>query len=162
LYYQQRGFKSCLVCADTFRAGAFDQLKQNAIKARIPFFGSYTETDPAVIAAQGVERFKKEKYSVIIVDTSGRHRQEEELFKEMVEIGRAVTPDSTIMILDASIGQAAEAQSKAFKESSNFGSIIITKMDGHAKGGGAISAYVMIFVNADIAGLPQHTHLFHL
>lgn len=142
LYYQRRGFKSCLVCADTFRAGAFDQLKQNAIKARIPFFGSYTETDPAVIAAQGVERFKKEKYSVIIVDTSGRHRQEEELFKEMVEIGQAVKPDSTIMILDASIGQAAEAQSKAFKESSDFGSIIITKMDGHAKGGGAISAYV--------------------
>lgn len=141
LYYQRRGFKSCLVCADTFRAGAFDQLKQNAIKARIPFFGSYTETDPAVIAAQGVERFKKEKYTVIIVDTSGRHRQEDELFKEMVEIGNAIKPDSTIMILDASIGQAAEAQSKAFKESSNFGSIIITKMDGHAKGGGAISAY---------------------
>jgi signal recognition particle subunit SRP54 len=145
LYYQRRGFKSCLVCADTFRAGAFDQLKQNAIKARIPFFGSYTETDPAVIAAQGVERFKKEKYSVIIVDTSGRHRQEEELFKEMVEIGRAVNPDSTIMILDASIGQAAESQSKAFKESSNFGSIIITKMYGHAKGGGAISAYEIPF-----------------
>jgi len=93
-----------------------------------------------VIAAQGVERFKKEKYSVIIVDTSGRHRQEQELFKEMIEIGNAVNPDSTIMILDASIGQAAEAQCKAFKESSNFGSIIITKMDGHAKGGGAISA----------------------
>ena len=142
LYYQRRGFKSCLVCADTFRAGAFDQLKQNAIKARIPFFGSYTETDPAVIAAQGVDRFKKEKYSVIIVDPSGRHRQEEELFKEMVEIGQAVKPDSPIMILDASIGQAAESQSKAFKESSDFGSIIITKMDGHAKGGGAISAYV--------------------
>ena len=141
MYYQQRGFKSCLVCADTFRAGAFDQLKQNAIKARIPFFGSYTETDPAVIAAQGVERFKKEKYTVIIVDTSGRHRQEDELFKEMVEIGNAIKPDSTIMVLDASIGQAAETQSRAFKESSNFGSIIITKMDGHAKGGGAISAY---------------------
>lgn len=99
---------------------------------------------------------------MIIVDTSGRHRQEEELFKEMVEIGRAVSPDSTIMILDASIGQAAEAQSKAFKESSNFGSIIITKMDGHAKGGGAISAYVTIFTNTDMPGLLQHTHLFHL
>ena len=48
------------VCADTFRAGAFDQLKQNATKAQIPFYGSYSETDPAVIALQGVERFKKE------------------------------------------------------------------------------------------------------
>jgi len=164
LYYQRRGFKACLVCADTFRAGAFDQLKQNAIKARIPFFGSYTETDPAVIAAQGVERFKKEKYTVIIVDTSGRHRQEVELFKEMVEIGRAIKPDSTIMILDASIGQAAEAQSKAFKESSNFGSIIITKMDGHAKGGGAISAYHIVFLLscADRIVLQRHTRLYHL
>src|SRR5271170_331197 len=161
LYYQRRGFKSCLVCADTFRAGAFDQLKQNAIKARIPFFGSYTETDPAVIAAQGVERFKKEKYSVIIVDTSGRHRQEEELFKEMVEIGRAVNPDSTVMILDASIGQAAETQSKAFKESSNFGSIIITKMDGHAKGGGAISAYDIPFGSDLIVVWLLLTHLSH-
>lgn len=160
LYYQRRGFKSCLVCADTFRAGAFDQLKQNAIKARIPFFGSYTETDPAVIAAQGVERFKKERYNVIIVDTSGRHRQEEELFKEMVEIGRAVNPDSTILILDASIGQAAEAQSKAFKESSNFGSIIITKMDGHAKGGGAISAYADARDLANAIALQLLTRLF--
>lgn len=162
MYYQRRGFKSCLVCADTFRAGAFDQLKQNAIKARIPFFGSYTEDDPVVIAAQGVERFKKEKYTCIIVDTSGRHRQEAELFKEMVEIGRAIKPDSTIMILDASIGQAAESQSKAFKESSNFGSIIITKMDGHAKGGGAISAYLILlsdFVNWAVS--LRRIHLYH-
>ena len=103
------------------------------------------ETDPAVIAAQGVERFKKEKYTVIIVDISGRQRQEAELFKEMVDISKAIQPDSTIMILDASIGQAAEKQSKAFKESSDFGSIIITKMDGHAKGGGAISAYPVLW-----------------
>jgi signal recognition particle subunit SRP54 len=61
----------------------------------------------------------------------------------MVDIGKAVTPDATFMVLDASVGQAAEAQSKAFKESSDFGSIIITKMDGHAKGGGAISAYAV-------------------
>ena len=54
-YYAKKGFKPALVCADTFRAGAFDQLKQNATKARIPFYGSYTETDPAKIAAQGVE-----------------------------------------------------------------------------------------------------------
>jgi signal recognition particle subunit SRP54 len=97
---------------------------------------------------------------VIIVDTSGRHRQEEELFKEMVEIGRAVSPDSTILILDASIGQAAEAQSKAFKESSNFGSIIITKMDGHAKGGGAISAYASVEDLAYVLGSQLLTRLF--
>ena len=157
VYYQKRGFKSCIVCADTFRAGAFDQTRQSATKAKVAYFGSYTETDPVAIAAQGVAKFKKERFDVIIVDTSGRHKQESELFKEMVQIGEAVQPDMTVMILDASIGmhlsdftyeehaerdigQAAEAQARAFKESANFGAIIVTKMDGHAKGGGAISA----------------------
>jgi signal recognition particle subunit SRP54 len=109
------------------------------------------------IAAQGVSKFKKERFEVIIVDTSGRHKQESELFLEMVQIGEAIKPDMTLLILDASIGtnivlswlqlndssgQAAEAQSRAFKESADFGAIIVTKMDGHAKGGGAISASV--------------------
>lgn len=113
VYYSKRGFKVGLVCADTFRAGAFDQLKQNAIKARIPFYGSYTETNPVKVAAEGVSKFRKEKFDIIIVDTSGRHRQEEELFQEMVEISQVVKPNQTIMVLDASIGQAAEQQSKA-------------------------------------------------
>ena len=57
-YYARKGFKPAMVCADTFRAGAFDQLKQNATKAKIPFYGSYTESDPAKIAAAGVKKFK--------------------------------------------------------------------------------------------------------
>jgi signal recognition particle subunit SRP54 len=98
------------VCADTYRAGAFDQLKQNATKAGIPFYGSYTETDPAAIAADGVEKFKAEKFDVIIVDTSGRHKQEESLFEEMLEVAHAVQPDQTVFVMDASIGQACEVQ----------------------------------------------------
>ncbi|CAG0902699.1 unnamed protein product [Darwinula stevensoni] len=89
-YYQKRGWKSCLVCADTFRAGAYDQLKQNATKARIPFYGSYTEVDPVVIAQEGVEMFKKEGFEIIIVDTSGRHKQEESLFEEMLQVSNAI------------------------------------------------------------------------
>ncbi|CAN6601371.1 signal recognition particle subunit Srp54p [Trichomonascus vanleenenianus] len=158
VYYQRRGFKTGLVCADTFRAGAFDQLKQNAVKAKIPYYGSYTEPDPVKISKEGVDRFKKEKFDVIIVDTSGRHRQEEALFAEMVQIGEAVRPDQTIMVLDASIGQAAEAQSKAFKESSNFGAIILTKMDGHAKGGGAISAVAATKTPIVFIGTGEHIH----
>lgn len=158
VYYQRRGFKVGLVCADTFRAGAFDQLKQNATKAKIPFFGSYTETDPVAVAAEGVAKFKKEKFEVIIVDTSGRHRQESELFTEMVEIGEAVKPDATIMVLDASIGQAAETQSRAFKDASDFGSIILTKMDGHAKGGGAISAVAATKTPIVFIGTGEHIH----
>lgn len=107
VYYQKRGFKSCIVCADTFRAGAFDQTRQSATKAKVAYFGSYTETDPVAIAAQGVGKFKKERFEVIIVDTSGRHKQESELFQEMVQIGEAVKPNMTVMILDASIGNSA-------------------------------------------------------
>ncbi|KAK9362890.1 SRP54-type protein [Lipomyces starkeyi] len=158
LWYQRRGFKVGLVCADTFRAGAFDQLKQNATKAKVPYYGSYTETDPVAVAAAGVARFKSEKFDIIIVDTSGRHRQEQELFAEMVQISQAVKPDQTIMVLDASIGQAAESQSKAFKESSDFGAIILTKMDGHAKGGGAISAVAATRTPIVFVGTGEHIH----
>ncbi|KAF8921215.1 signal recognition particle protein [Mucidula mucida] len=158
VHYQKRGFKSAIVCADTFRAGAFDQTRQSATKAKVAYFGSYTETDPVAIAAQGVAKFKKERFEVIIVDTSGRHKQESELFEEMVQIGEAVKPDMTVLILDASIGQAAEAQSRAFKESANFGAIIVTKMDGHAKGGGAISAVAATQTPIIFLGVGEHLH----
>lgn len=156
VHYQRRGFRTCLVCADTFRAGAFDQLKQNATKAKIPFYGSYTETDPVAIASLGVEKFRKERFDVIIVDTSGRHKQESELFEEMVAIGAAVKPDMTLMVLDASIGQAAEGQSRAFKDSADFGAIIVTKLDGHAKGGGAISAVAATKTPIIFLGTGEH------
>lgn len=139
-HYQKKNWKSCLVCADTFRAGAYDQIKQNATKARIPFYGSYTEVDPVVIAQEGVEMFKKEGFEFIIVDTSGRHKQEESLFEEMLAVANAVQPDNIIFVMDATIGQACEAQARAFKEKVDVGSVIITKLDGHAKGGGALSA----------------------
>lgn len=139
-YYQRRGWKCALVCADTFRAGAFDQLRQNATKARIPFYGSYEEADPVVIANEGVEKFKQEGFDLIIVDTSGRHKQEASLFEEMLSISTAVKPHQIIFVMDASIGQACEAQAKAFKSVVNIGAVIVTKLDGHAKGGGALSA----------------------
>ncbi len=156
LYYQKRGFKTGLVCADTFRAGAFDQLKQNASKINVPFYGSYTETDPVAISAAGVASFKQNRFEVIIVDTSGRHKQEQELFDEMKEIDAAVTPDLTIMVLDANIGQAAEAQSRAFKEAAGYGAIIVTKLDGHAKGGGAISAVAATSTPIMFIGTGEH------
>lgn len=162
VYYKKRGFKVGLVCADTFRAGAFDQLKQNAIKSSIPFYGSYLETDPVKVAFEGVKKFKDDKFDIIIVDTSGRHKQEQSLFDEMVQIGEAVKPTQTIMVMDASIGQAAEGQAKAFKESSNFGSIILTKMDGHAKGGGAISAVAATQTPIVFIGTGEHVGDFEV
>ncbi|XP_020281144.1 signal recognition particle 54 kDa protein [Pseudomyrmex gracilis] len=155
-HYLKKNWKACLVCADTFRAGAYDQIKQNATKARIPFYGSYTEVDPVAIAQDGVEMFKKEGYEIIIVDTSGRHKQEESLFEEMLQVANAVQPDNIIFVMDATIGQACEAQAKAFKERVNVGSIIITKLDGHARGGGALSAVAATQSPVIFVGTGEH------
>ncbi|KAI8916024.1 SRP54-type protein [Gorgonomyces haynaldii] len=158
LHYQRKGFKVGLVCTDTFRAGAFDQLKQNATKAKIPYFGSYSESDPVQLAKEGVTKFKNEHFDIIIVDTSGRHRQEQELFEEMRQISDAVKPDNIVFVLDGTIGQAAEAHARAFKETVDVGSIVITKMDGHAKGGGAISAVATIGAPIEFIGVGEHVH----
>jgi len=133
-YYKKKGWRVAMVCADTFRAAAFDQLKQNA------FYGSYIETDPVTIAEEGVAEFKNEGMEIIIVDTSGRHKQEIELFDEMKQVEKAVQPNNIIFTMDSSIGQQCYAQAEAFRKAVNVGAVIITKMDGHSRGGGALSA----------------------
>jgi len=161
-YYKGKGWKSALVCADTFRAGAFDQLKQNATKAKIPFYGSYTETDPVKVAADGVNAFKKEGYEIIIVDTSGRHKQEQSLFAEMEQVAAAIKPDNIIFVMDGSIGQAAYDQALAFKQKVKISSVIITKLDGHAKGGGALSAVAATKSPIVFIGTGEHIDDFEL
>ena len=79
-----------------------------------------------------MDRFRKEKYDLIIIDTSGRHKQEESLFEEMRAVDEATKPDQVIFVMDSSIGQAAHDQAKAFKDSVKVGAVIVTKMDGHA------------------------------
>ena len=136
----RKGWRVGLVCADTFRAGAFEQLKMNAAKIKCPFFGHKKETDPVKIAKEGVDFFKEQKFEIIIVDTSGRHKQETALFEEMQQVSAAVTPDTAVFVMDSSIGQACYDQAVAFNKTIKVGSVIITKLDGHAKGGGALSA----------------------
>jgi len=156
-YYQRRGFKTAMVCADTFRAGAFDQLKQNATKLRIPFYGSYTTADPVLIAQEGVQQFVAEKFELILVDTSGRHRQEASLLEEMQEISSVIHPNEVIFVMDATQGQAVYDQALAFHEAVDVGSVIVTKLDGHAKGGGALSAVAA--TQSPIAFLGSGEHL---
>lgn len=139
-YYKKKGYKPAMVCADTFRAGAYDQLKQNATRAGVPFYGSYDITDPAEIAEEGVKVFEQSKRDVIIVDTSGRHAQSEALFEEMRAIVQRVKPNLTMFVMDATTGQSAGDQARAFKASVDVGGVIITKMDGSAKGGSTLSA----------------------
>ncbi|KAF3675638.1 Signal recognition particle 54 kDa protein 1 [Capsicum annuum] len=161
-HHQKKGWKPALVCADTFRAGAFDQLKQNATKAKIPFYGSYTESDPVKIAVDGVETFKKENCDLIIVDTSGRHKQEAALFEEMRQVSEATKPDLVIFVMDSSIGQAAFDQAQAFRQSVAVGAVIVTKMDGHAKGGGTLSAVAATKSPVIFIGTGEHMDEFEV
>jgi signal recognition particle subunit SRP54 len=139
-YYKRKGWRPALLCCDTFRAGAYDQLAQNATRAKIPFYGSYTERDPVKLAHDGLEKFKEVGNDIIIVDTSGRHKQEAALFEEMEQVANVVKPNQIVFVMDGSIGQAAFDQALAFKEKVDIGAVILTKLDGHAKGGGALSA----------------------
>ena len=136
-YYQKRGFKTALICADTFRPGAYEQLKQLAESIKVPFYGEPDATDPVGVARRGVEHFKD--FEVVILDTSGRHKEETGLFEEMKRIEQAVMPQEVILVLDGTIGQQAMAQAQAFKEATKLGSIIVSKLDGTARGGGALS-----------------------
>ncbi|KAK1281028.1 hypothetical protein QJS04_geneDACA003039 [Acorus gramineus] len=160
----RRRWKPALVCADTFRAGAFDQLKQNATKAKIPFYGScsYMESDPVKITVEGVERSKKENCDLIIVDTNGRHKQEAALFEEMRQVYEAAKPHLVICVMDSSIGQAAFNQAQAFKQSVSVGAVIVTKMDGHAKGGGALSAVAATKSPIIFIGTGEHMDEFEI
>ena len=114
--------------------------------------------DPVVLAQEGIDKFKSQDFEIIIVDTSGRHKQESELFDEMKQISNVAKPDNIIFVMDGTIGQAADAQARAFKETVDIGSIIITKMDGHAKGGGAISAVAQTSSPIIFIGTGEHIH----
>lgn len=143
-YFQKKGLKPAVICADVHRPAAREQLRQLCESINVPFYGGGgsngdSGTQKALeIVREGMKRF--EKYDVLIVDTAGRHALEEEMIEELRLLGEMVRPDSRLLVLDASIGQLAAAQAKAFDEAIGITGIIITKMDGTAKGGGALSA----------------------
>jgi len=141
-YLQKRGYRVGLVCADTWRPGAYHQLKQLAEPFGIEVFGNPEEKDAVKLAKEGVDYFRQKGVDVIIVDSAGRHKEEKGLIEEMKQISSAIKPHEVILVIDGTIGQQAYNQALAFKEATPIGSIIVTKLDGSAKGGGALSAVV--------------------
>ncbi len=139
-FYKLEGYKVGLVAADTYRPAAYEQLKQLGEKIGVPVYGEPGETDAVEIARRGVEYFVQRGFDIVIIDTAGRHHREEMLLEEMKEIYKAVNPDEIILVIDAAIGQQAYNIAKKFHEATPIGSIIVTKLDGTAKGGGALSA----------------------
>ncbi|MBS7647590.1 MAG: signal recognition particle protein Srp54 [Candidatus Bathyarchaeia archaeon] len=139
-YFQKRGLKPALICADTYRPGAFDQLQQLANRINVPVYGDPKGKDPVKIALEGLKQFSDKE--IVIVDTAGRHKEEHELIKEMKILEEKIRPDEVMLVIDGTIGQQALAQAKAFSEATSIGSILLTKLDGSARGGGALSAVV--------------------
>ncbi len=137
-YFQRKGLKTAVVCADTFRAGASDQLKTLCERQGIFFYGEKDVKDAVTITQRGLRAI--EKYDVKIIDTAGRHALEKDLIKEMEDIHSIAKPDHKLLVIDAAMGQLASEQAKAFNASIGITGVVITKLDGTAKGGGALSA----------------------
>ena len=141
-YLQKKGFNPAIVVTDTWRPAAFEQLKQLTEDMNLSIYGDPKNKDALDLARKGLNEFKKQ--DVIIIDTAGRHKEEKELLDEMEQISRVVKPEEVILVIDGTIGQQARDQALAFSKTTNIGSIIITKLDGSAKGGGALSAVAEI------------------
>lgn len=141
-YLQKKGFNPAIICTDTWRPAAYEQLKQLTQQLNIPLYGDPKNPDALDIAKRGLDEFKKN--DIIIVDTAGRHKEEKDLLDEMEQISGVVGPQEVILVIDGTIGQQAREQALAFSRTTEIGSIIITKLDGSAKGGGALSAVAEI------------------
>jgi signal recognition particle subunit SRP54 len=137
-YFQKRGLKPALICVDTYRPGAYAQLQQLANRTNVSVYGELKAKDPTKIALDGLKQFNDK--DVVIIDTAGRHKEEQELIKEMMMLEKNIRPDEVMLVIDGTIGQQAQAQAKAFNEATPIGSILVTKLDGSARGGGALSA----------------------
>jgi signal recognition particle subunit SRP54 len=151
----KRGMKVGLVAADVHRPAAYDQLSQIGKKINVPVFGDPKEKSAVKIAKRAMKEF--EGYDVLIFDTSGRHALEDDLIKEIEEIAKAVEAEQKILVIDAQTGQQAGPQAKAFHEAVGLTGVVITKLDGTAKGGGALSAVAETGAPICYIGVGEHT-----
>ncbi len=137
-YFAKRGKKVALVGLDVHRPAAKEQLKQLAEKNNLNVFVDMEENN-AIKTWKNFEKDLKD-YDLILIDTAGRHNLDEELVKEIKELGKVIKPTESILVMPADIGQAAKEQAKDFKDAVNISGVIITRMDSTAKGGGALTA----------------------
>ncbi|MGC9098951.1 MAG: signal recognition particle receptor subunit alpha [Candidatus Micrarchaeia archaeon] len=137
-FYQDRGLSAGLICCDVSRPAAYEQLETLAKQAGVAFFGIKGEKDAAKIAKAGAEALKDRK--ILICDSSGRNALDKELTEELKRVANAFKPDEKLLVVNADIGQVASKQAKEFDDAVKINGVIITKLDGSGKGGGALSA----------------------
>lgn len=152
-FYKKRGFKVALMSTDTWRPAAFAQLQQLGKQTDIPVFGNPKEKNPVKIYNQFKDECKE--YDLVIIDTAGRDALSNELIDELKKLNDAIKPNHSWLVISADVGQAAEKQAKTFHETTNVDGVIITKMEGSARGGGALAACAVTGAKVGFIGIGE-------
>ncbi len=161
-YYKSKGYTIGVVCGDNFRPGAYEQLQQLCEPQDVKVFGNPNEKNTIKLVLRQTKQALKENYNIIIIDTAGRHKEEKELMKEIENIEKSVKPDEVILVIDGTLGQQAYNQALEFSKATRVGAIIVTKLDGTAKGGGALSAVAATNAPIKFIGIGEKIEQFEL
>jgi|HubBroStandDraft_1064217.scaffolds.fasta_scaffold01293_10 signal recognition particle subunit SRP54 len=153
-YFQKKGVRVGLVAADVHRPAAIDQLEQLAKKVGAEFYANRAERRAEVIVREALATFPP--HLAIIVDTAGRSGIDAELIEELKRVRAALEPEETILVLDAAMGQSAGRSAEAFHTAVGLTGVILTKLDGSAKGGGALSAVAVSGAPILFIGTGEH------
>lgn len=159
--YKNEGKKVLMAAADTFRAGAIDQLVVWGERAGVEVVHGNAGGDPAAVVYDALERAKAEKADVLLVDTAGRLQNKVNLMKELEKIKRVIqrelpdAPHETLLVLDATTGQNAMVQAKQFKETTDVTGLVLTKLDGTAKGGIVLAIRNELHLPVKLVGLGE-------
>ncbi len=154
-YYKSKGYKVAALTTDTWRPGAYEQLVQLTEQIGVKCYGNPNEKNAIKIAIQETKKAINDGNDLIIADTAGRHKEEKELMKEMAILVQKLKPNEVCLVIDGTLGQQAFIQAEIFAKTSNLGSIIVTKLDGTAKGGGALSACAATNVGIRFIGMGE-------
>ena len=158
--YKKEGKSVMMIAGDTFRAGAVPQLKEWAEKTGSMFYGK-ENTDPAGVIYDGLVKAKEEKIDIVLVDTAGRLQNKVNLMKELEKINKVIgthiegAPQETLLVIDASTGQNGILQAESFKEITNITGIVLTKLDGTAKGGIVLAIKESVNIPVKFIGLGE-------
>ena len=158
--YINEGKKVMMIAGDTFRAGAVDQLKEWSERTGSLFYGK-DNTDPAGVIFDGLVKAKEENVDIVLVDTAGRLQNKVNLMNELEKINKVIerhipgAPHETLLVIDATTGQNGISQAKAFKEITNVTGIVLTKLDGTAKGGIVLAIKDEVNIPVKFVGLGE-------
>ena len=155
------GKTTMMIAGDTFRAGAIEQLEEWAKRTNSDFFGSHEGSDPSSVIYDGLEKAIENKTDVVLIDTAGRLQNKDNLMRELEKINKVIGkivpdgPHETLLVIDATTGQNGISQAKAFKEITNITGIVLTKLDGTAKGGIVLAIKESVGIPVKYIGLGE-------